>query len=245
VTPKEARKYLGRVSEVKGLAFGFILGISVSLIAQILLLPLETKLVDNIVELWYLGELRTSILKELFGWGFLILLVILLGLLYYGYKRIYEIPSVAELHYVHDTAHKNILAGVLDEELGRQAKLSGHETSCSETHEKDFRIVFRINGRERLWVFVRDNILQLKCEVEKTALDLADEVDAFINKTIRNAKELALVYEELLERPVDGNGLRNYLPFLNSGATLDQVRQSIRQSDEYKKKHPRGFKEIV
>jgi len=237
VTPKEARKYLGKVSEVKGLAFGFALGISVSVVAQIFLLPIEVKVVGNMVELWYLGESRISISKELYGWGLPVLFLVLLGLLYYGYKHIYEIPSEAKLDFIHGTEHKRILTEILNSEFERSGKLYGYEISSTQTPEKDFKIGFKLKGRERLWVFVRDNILQLKCEIEKTVLDLADEAEEIIGRATKNALSLQSLYREELGRNVDESGFRTYVSLLNSGTSIDRIREIIRQSDEYRKKH--------
>lgn len=47
------------------------------------------------------------------------------------------------------------------------------------------------------------------------------------------------LYQEILSRPADPDGLTHYGQLLSSGrATVEAIRQSLHHSDEYKRKHP-------
>src|SRR5262245_50893241 len=57
----------------------------------------------------------------------------------------------------------------------------------------------------------------------------------------RVRSQVRQIYRDLLQREADPGGLENYVDrVIIDGFTLDQVRDAIRQSDEYHEKHPFG-----
>jgi len=244
VTPKEARKYLGRMVEVRALVFGFVLGIIASAFAQILMLPLRIEVIGNMIELRYVETTIASFAKDnpwLYIGLFSIMVIIPLAILNYGCKRIYGIPLEIKSIFPHAVEHKKALDDILVGEFEKLVKPYGYIVS-SQIAEKDFKIPFKVEGRERLWVFVRDSIIELKCDFQEKILDLADEVEIIIKKTTENSYIVNSIFQELLERNVDEGGFRTYVSALNLGTTKDQLREIIRQSTDYKKQAPKRLK---
>jgi hypothetical protein len=57
--------------------------------------------------------------------------------------------------------------------IKRYDKMS--KASPIQTLEKDLEIGFEVGGAERFWLFLKDYVLQISCEIEKETYDPGDE----------------------------------------------------------------------
>jgi hypothetical protein len=199
----ETKRQLERLPELRSLIFGLVMGIVLSVFAQLLLKPLNTMPENSTLVLYYGGarlfQIGTTLYVIVFG-------AALCGALYagnMGYHRLRGLHTHSFEKYSH-TEPIDTLARAIKKELSELSDLRGLDCSSSKTGD-DYRIAvserpvqatlpmiplipISLEGNELLVVVVQKGLVTMEYLKDEKVLELAEKVDMFLRTHIHRKR---------------------------------------------------------